>query len=98
MATIRARWVVKSALFSLFEGLPDLISVVSSLKTLLFGWTSSLKSFKNASLKRVHVQLSGGHSDAMEDSLDAINKQKRIFKMFMIFWTLIKAKMDEEKA
>ena len=54
----------------------SLISVVSSLKPLFAGWRSSFKSFKNAPLKRVHVQLSGGHFDAIEDSIQAINEQE----------------------
>ena len=76
MATMCARWVVKSALFSLFEGWPKPHFCCFIFEKSFCGLEIVIQEFQKRSLKRVHVQLSGGHSDAIEDSIQAINEQE----------------------
>ena len=62
-----------------------LLFAVSSLKVFLWAERWCSEGLENSPLKTVHVQLSGGHSDDTEDSIQAINQQERIFKMFLCF-------------
>ena len=86
--TIRAKWVVKSAVLLLSEAFLSAHFFLFHLwKSLFRLGNAAEKRSKSISLNTVHVHLSSGHSDDTEDSIQAMNQQERIFKMFLRFWS-----------
>ena len=79
--------VVKNALFLRLKACLNLIFVASSLKILLWAFTSVWMRFESNSLKTVHVQSSGGHSDILGSLCEAMAHQKSILKIFLRFWS-----------
>ena len=63
MATIWAGRSSKLLSFCCLKACLELIFAVSSLKIMLLPLKCGLKRFENTSMKTVHVQPSGGHSD-----------------------------------
>ena len=70
--------------FRCFKACMELTFVVSSLKILFWTCRCCCKRFESISLKTVHVQPSGGHSDGPWALCKEMTIHKSIFKMFLM--------------